>query len=184
MYKNLSQKKLKEYTKSVIEKIGNTKSLIKYHPEYYYFFLFLFERHPRQDKFFNFDDIMINNKKVYLLKGNEKDEVSVLNKCITGRLGDELGKAMRKSIIGQIQSYKNKHPVKICEICYSEENIEVDHVILFSVLKNKFMINREKPIIGKDSMILDNNFDKEWKEYHRKNSILRYLCRDCNLNNI
>ena len=199
MYKSLtSQKKLKEYVRKKIYTIGLCSSIKKSHPEEWDFFIYLFERHSNYpEKFDGLKDISIRYNPVFknqletiIIKDNgDEDDVSVLNKCITGKPKDNLTIAMRNSILPQILEFRNNNSL-ICELCRSVKNIEVDHFEpQFIELKTAFLNNWNgtPPIYFKQnkchSKIFINDdisFEKGWNEYHKKNARLRILCKKCN----
>lgn len=96
MYTNYSQVKLKDYTRQVINSIGICESIKRYFPEHYDFFIFLFARHIcYPEKFKDMCDIKISRNPVFkqlevvILKNDGSvDNVSVMNKCITGLGGN------------------------------------------------------------------------------------------------
>jgi len=102
---------------------------------------------------------------------------------------DPLTSAMRQSINKQINNYKRNHVNKQCIMCYSVNNIEVDHIIKFADLKNDF-INKTPKIPNifdyhpKRGYYLfkksDYDFKKHWQKYHLKNACYQYLCSTCN----
>ncbi len=96
MYANFKTKKqLKAYIREVIDEIGLCPSISKYHPEHMELFMFLFKRHYRYpEKFYGLVDVKIiyspefgkPQLEVWIIKDDgTEDNVSVLNKCITGR---------------------------------------------------------------------------------------------------
>ena len=199
MYKSFnSQKKLKEYVRKNIDEIGKCSSIKKYHPEQWDLFMYLFERHSDYpEKFDGLIDVSIkynpeftNQLETIIVKNNgDEDDVSVLNKCITGKPKDNLTIAMRNSILPQILEFKNNNNL-ICELCKSIKNIEIDHFEpQFIDLKTTFLDNYNDmlPINFKQNnshskIFINNNinFENEWNEYHRKNAKLRVLCKKCN----
>lgn len=95
--------------------------------------------------------------------------------------------------------YIRQNPEKICEICKSIENIQVDHYpVPFSKLLDSF-INEEnidywhinifrsiKKIERCYKWILKFNDEEilpKWIKYHNKNHSYRYLCNSCNSKN-
>lgn len=96
---------------------------------------------------------------------------------------------MRTSIRPQIVEYKNKFKDKKCEICCSEDNIQVDHhnpqfVELYSNFLKQVEIQKPTYFIPLHGSVYfkedDKTFKNEWFEYHEKNSTLRLLCSKCN----
>ena len=117
------------------------------------------------------------------------EDISALNKCITGKNKDNLYIAMRNSIEPQLFEYKNKYRYLKCELCYSDKNIEIDHkephfIDLFSDFIN---LQKYKPTTfssdkyhRKIFTVNDKTFNDEWIKYHKKYSVLRPLCKKCN----
>ena len=196
-YKGLSQKKLKKYTKERVDIIGLCDNLKDEHPEDYIFFInYLFTRHPNYpDKINGLDNVIIKKNpygdlSVYFKTiKNEINDISALNKCITGKEKDNLYIAMRISILPQIVEYRNECCKVICEICKSYHDIEVDHeephfidlmsdfINIEQYMPNKFASDKyHRKILTTE----DNNFNKKWIKYHKINSKLRLLCKKCN----
>ena len=196
-----SQKSLKEYFRQVINEIDVCDSVKTNHLDKYLDFCEVFKRHPKYpDKFFNLVDVKIdhnpiykNQLVVYIIKDNgEIDDVSVLNTCITGKNKNNLLVAMRVAIQPQIDEYRLKNKIKVCEKCGSTDRIEIDHhneKIPFCKLEKDF-ININKIKIPTDFENTeghlkcfkdeDTMFKEEWIKYHKENAILRMLCRKCN----
>ena len=196
-YKGSSQKELKKYTRQVIDGIGICDSLKEKHPEEFDFFVnYLFIRHPNYpEKTEGLVDVIIKynpfgNLSVYFKKSdNQIEDISALDKCITGKDKDNLYIAMRNSITPQIKDYRNKHPNLVCEICSNSENIEIDHkephfIDIFSDFLNEqnykpttFSSDKSHRKIFTEK---DKDFKEKWIEYHKTKSILRPLCKKCN----
>lgn len=193
---NYTQSELKNYTRQVIDSIGVCESIKVSFPEHFDFFNYLFERHERYpEKFKDMCDIMIRRKPglkqqivVYILKNDgSEDDVSVMNKCITGR-SDNLSSAMRNSIMPQILEFKQvtNH---LCTSCRSNQNLEVDHKSPeFIELKERFLEETKLPIPNSFDDNLyhskvfreqDASFKDDWNTYHLKNAVLQFLCKTC-----
>ena len=96
---------------------------------------------------------------------------------------------MRYAILDQILEYKNGCDELICKICKSEQNIQIDHLILFKTLYEDFLNQNTLPIPTtfdttyynsakfKDA---DKEFETSWSNYHKNHAILRCLCNKCN----
>ncbi len=101
----------------------------------------------------------------------------------------KLKSSMRYAISPQIIDFKNKCELLECKFCKSKENIEIDHVILFKLLCDDFLKDRNDISSSFDDTFCfstvfkkdDNQFQDDWIEYHRKNAILQCLCKTCNL---
>ena len=143
-----TQKELKAYTKNIIIEIGLCESIKNKYPEYFNFFIELFERHPNYlEKVNGLKDIKIrNNKKfkkqleVYIEKENgDITDISVLNKCIYGSSGiNNLNKAMRNSIEPQLKNFR-KESNYICVLCGEKKDLEVVLKIQLIKLKKNIM---------------------------------------------
>jgi len=162
--------------------------LIKLHPEYNekrgdgieYFHI---KKHPKY-----------NNFCIWIKQKNKCDLLDFswyecLKKNKTSTLKD-LKKAFRITIEPQINKYKNTLKKFKCELCSSENNPQVDHIIHFEKLVKDFLKINKEPIPSKfnKNNLLELEFKKEnikiknnWYKYHLQNSKLRILCRDCNL---
>lgn len=194
-----TQKQLKQCVRKKIDEIGVCHSIKQFHPEEWDGFMYLFKRHSDYpEKFNGLTDIKIRYNPVYkkqletiIVKNNgDEDDVSVLKNCITGKPKDTLTIAMRNSIYPQIEEFKN-NSIMECVLCCNTKNIHVDHhEPQFIDLKTKFLSNWKGPlpnifeVNGSHSKIfnnIDNEFEKSWIEFHRKNAILRILCEKCNL---
>ena len=196
-----TQTALKKYFREIIDRIGVCETIKTEYPQEYLNFCEVFTRHPEYpDKFFGFVDIKIdynpeikNQLVVYIIKNNgEIDNVSVLQKCITGKPKNNLKIAMRVSIQPQIDEYRNTNFIRLCELCGISDRIEIDHhseKMPFAKLYDDFMENNKLTIptsfnntkshmkCFKES---DYKFEETWVQYHKENAILRMLCRDCN----
>jgi len=197
-FKNLKTKKsLKEYTKTIIDQIGECDSLCK--SEYYPLFIYLCSRHPEYpDKFINMIDIKIQYNKVFrknlegliINKDGSTDSVSFLNTCISGKPKNNLYSAMRYSVVDQILHFKN-NSIQMCCKCKSSDNLHVDHdQPLFINITKSFLQNRNDIPISflqdKQSNItifdpMDSIFINEWNTYHKHTATYQILCRYCNL---
>lgn len=101
---------------------------------------------------------------------------------------DTLKRAMRNHIVPQLKAYRcrTKH---VCTLCGSCQQIEVDHAVKFCTLfydfllertdaPHKFSKNAYNSVCFTDA---DATFARDWSSYHAKHSVLRMLCRACNL---
>jgi len=196
-----SQKTLKHHFREIINKIGVCDSVKTKYPSEYLDLCEVFKRHSDYpEKFIGFVDIkidynpiFINQLEVSIIKNDMTiDDVSVLNNCITGKPKDNLKIAMRVCIQAQIDEYKNKNPIKVCELCGEHDRIEIDHhseKSPFAKLYIDFMDNNKIPIPTsfndtkshmKCFKELDCDFENNWTKYHKENAILRMLCKTCN----
>ena len=120
-------------------------------------------------------------------------------KCFDGRNNKkELSQVMRYSICSQIYNFRNTVFLDdnvLCELCkiniYDNEETHIDHVIMFKDLVKNFMkrydltdITRSKIVdeYGNERWeISDVDIENNWMIYHDKNSVLRAVCKKCNL---
>jgi len=186
--------------KYLINNIGLCSSLILNNPNVYLEFMDLFKNHPEYpDKINDVVDISIIKNKItpkffelQLIK-NVKGEIiteSISYRCCINKPNKDanLKSAMRTAIIPQILDFRNKVLLE-CEICKSNEDIQIDHIIQFQCLYNNFIKNRKDiPHIFDTDLcnraifnIKDKDFKNEWCEFHKDNAKLRCLCKKCNL---
>lgn len=195
-----TQKQIKEYTRNVIKDINICDDIKTHHFNYFnYFTIFLFPRHPSYpEKFINMKNIGIRKNKlfnkhleVFIIKDdNSVLDVSVMNKCISGKKANDLSIAMRNSISPQIKDFKDNLRELKCVKCGSIENIQIDHDTpqFIDLQKNfiessglhtpkKFDNNYWNSKIFKE---IDIDFENEWIKYHKENAKLQPLCEKCN----
>jgi hypothetical protein len=192
-------KKLK-YFKCKINEIGLCCSVKNEHNELYCELMEIFKSHPGYPELFlNVVDVSIAYNKInpikcyelQLIKSNKTSEVVSYRKCFQKPTKDiDLKHAMRYGIKDQILDYKDSCDELICAICRSEQNIQIDHMILFKKLYNHFLSQNTLPIPTEfdntyfnSAMFKDDDveFKNSWYEYHKQHDILRCLCNKCNL---
>ena len=200
MFRNFkTQKELKGYVKECINEIGECYSIKESHPDKWDLFIYLFERHYNYpEKFHGLTDIKIKHNPIFknqletiIVKANgEEDDVSVLNKCITGKPQNNLCIAMRNAILPQILTFKYNNPQQ-CVLCQNTSTIHIDHFEpQFEDLKADFLSAwkdelpdkfRQNECHSKVFEPSDIQFENKWFDYHLKNASLRVLCSNCNL---
>jgi len=199
-----SQTDFKEYANQLIyDKIGLCENIKD--TEYYDELLDLLKRHPQyKNKTENMTNLAIRRntlkKKgfaIWIIKHNDELDVDIswAKQCITQNSNSKdknLTDAFRSSIHPQTIDFRNKN-LHICEKCNQRNNIHVDHIIKFHVLKNDFLKKYKKNIIPYDFDDMkdttgrtcfkekDKQFEIEWQIYHKDNAKLRILCEKCNL---
>jgi hypothetical protein len=110
---------------------------------------------------------------------------------------DPLQSAFRQAIHRQIQQWRDVSKPGTCVECedtdHLHKKLQVDHKEpQFLQLTRDFLtkpINQNPPTSfdyhyktkGKKFKKKDNRFKQRWQNYHRKNAVLQWLCRDCNL---
>ena len=188
------------YYRKLIYDIGLSKSLKQYHNDVYHQFMDLFKNHPEypSSKFENVVDIAIVENKLVkkyfelqLIKSDGTNDNVSYKACIYKPSEDNsLKNAMRYAIKDQILEYRNTCDKLICEMCKSEQNIQIDHVIQFKQLFDNFLLQNTLPIPTQfddnyynSAMFKDDDvkFNNSWSTYHKKHAILRCLCSKCNL---
>jgi hypothetical protein len=189
-----------DYFRCKINDIGLCCSVKHEYHDFYDELLEIFKSHPNYPELFsNVVDVAIaynkiNPKKCYelqLIKSNKTSEAISYRKCFvkTPTKDIDLKHAMRYAIKDQILDYKDSCDELICEICGSEQNIQIDHVILFKQLYDCFLKQNTLIIPTTFDNTYFNSakfkeFDKEcvnsWSNYHKKHAILRCLCNKCN----
>lgn len=194
-----TQKQLKQCVREKLDIIGVCSSIKQFYPEEWDGFMYLFKRHnDYPEKFNGLIDIKIRYNPVYntqletiIVKNNGYEEdVSVLNNCITGKTKDNLTMAMRNSIYPHIAKFKN-NSIMECVLCGNTKNIHIDHYEpQFIDLKIEFLniwkgslpsIFEENKSHSKIFSNIDNEFEKNWIEFHITYALLRVLCKKCNL---
>ena len=142
------------------------------------------------------DIAIIKNKinpkyvELQLIKSNsDTDNISYLACINKPNNTKNLKEAMRYAIVPQILEFKNNQVKLECSICKSNEDIQIDHLILFKHIYDEYIKTRndipsnfnENYFNGAQIKPEDNLFEKEWCEFHQQKAILRCLCKNCNL---
>ena len=187
------------YYRKLIYDIGLCLSLKTNHNDVYHQLMELFKNHPEYpSKFENVVDVAIVENKLIkkyfelqLIKSDGRIDNVSYKACIYKQSKDSnLKNAMRYAIINQILEYRNTCDKLVCEMCRSEQNIQIDHVIQFKQLYNNFLLQNTVPVPTQfddnyynSAMFKDDdfNFENSWYEYHKNHCILRCLCSKCNL---
>ena len=196
-----SNKEIEEYTRDKITKLGLCSSIKSEDISFYYFLKDLFLRHPRYmekevDKAIDFIIVQNGlNKNAYeinfILNNGRIESISWIKCAKETKQNPMVGfkMACRTSVDDQIYIYRSKAN-KVCSICSSRKELEVDHVIHFEKLLSDFLLSNKMKLpssFDKDKYHRecfkpkDKKFGDIWKEYHKKHAILRILCKNCNL---
>jgi hypothetical protein len=195
-----TKREFSNYIKNLIKnEIGICNSLKS--TKYWNEILELMKRHPEyNDKIKNMKDVIIrysffNNIELCIINNDNSETTFSYITAIEGKGNSdkyELTSAMRECISYQILDYRNNNNL-ICKNCNSIDNIEIDHIIPFSKLRDDFIsicktnnTNIPNRFIRKDKVrrefkCEDFNFKKDWIYYHLINSEFQPLCRECNL---
>jgi hypothetical protein len=194
----MTKKELMEYYRNLIYKVGLCQSVKSSHLNLYFELMDLFTNHPDYpEKIKDVVDISIVKNKLnhkylelqILKMDNTTDNISYrccINKPSKNR---DLKNAMRYAILPQIKEFRNNCQILECSICKSSDNVEIDHIILFNRLYDGFIKDRADIPTSYDDNYYnsavfkadDKPFENDWIDYHMKNSILRCLCKTCNL---
>ena len=188
-----------DYFKTKINEIGLCSSIKNEHNEFYNELMDMFKSHPNYSKLFlNVVDVSIAYNKInpikcyelQLMKSNKTPEAVSYRKCFQKPTKNiDLKHAMRYSIKNQILDYRDSCDELICEKCGSEQNIQIDHMILFKNLYDDFLSQNTLTIPTEFDNTYFNSakfknddveFKNSWDEYHKKHAILRCLCNKCN----
>lgn len=109
---------------------------------------------------------------------------------------DPLQSAFRHAVHRQIRQWRDVNKNGRCAQCDDQDHLhlklQVDHKEpQFLELTKAFLalpINQEPPTkfayhhrAGRKFEKKDNRFKTRWQNYHRKNAVLQWLCRSCNL---
>jgi hypothetical protein len=185
-----SKKELTEYTRKLIEELGECQ-ITKEHPKFKFFLELLLRRKTLDEEILYFE-IELNpitrtpnhlsytsNTKTYFswVKCCEQREDTPLQKLV---------KACRTSVKSQINSM---WIMKImgCNECKSLHNLQVDHYYDFKDIFNSFIKSRILPesfekhhatceVIFKKE---DKIFEEEFQKYHSEQALLQFLCEEC-----
>jgi hypothetical protein len=193
------------YVRELIKTIGVCNSVIT-SPELFNELMAIVNNHPNKNKIKNIIDFrIINNKlnknalELNIIKEDGTIEDISWKSCISGKHKthkQQLQDAYRYSVDEQIYNYKQSVPLDYCSLCCNEcimfGGVQIDHVIHFEKLYRDFQnqINIEPPVDfdeasdGSNRRMFkkcDSDYEIAWQEYHKKNGVLRVLCRDCNL---
>ncbi len=199
-----TKKDLTEYTRNLLKHIGICSSIKNKNIDAYNYFIKLFESHPKNpEKTKGIVDLKITQNKVNrsaieinMVKENSVEEDISWVACIKGKTRDPLPIAYRVAIDDQIKEFRKDKPSKCVNCGETKGEMHVDHIIHFE----KLILDFEKLIIApeKDSKLqipklfanhssnmkcfrdTDKEFEKKWKDFHKKNATLRILCKKCN----
>ena len=203
--KSFKTKKSENYVRETIDSLGCCK-IDNTHPNYS-FFVGLLNNHPKCgekigngiDSFYIKHNAM--NRKSYetVVKRNDgtEDVFSWVQCCrFKGKTMNEyLMDAMRTAVSDSIIKYKKEHKL-VCSLCGDENesvgNYHVDHDNpSFRTLRDNFMsITKTKvPSMFTECPVRhltvfhrnDDDFRREWTDYHNANCNLQILCKKCNL---
>lgn len=194
---NKTQKK--QYFKNILNK-GLCDSLKSERPNDFEELITLFSEHPNAiEKRVNdlIDIKIVRNPNNYYYEFNIILSDFTINsisyiQCIdkTQSTNYDLNQAFRTSIRSQTFDFFNQS-TKVCVLCGSKNQCQVDHIILFRYLTKDFLTNKDLLTIPKtfdknDSHQLifqekDKQFSDDWFDYHKNNAVLRILCKKCNL---
>lgn len=189
-----SKTELLDFVKNLLEKRG--ECLIKSSDNDFIFFKDLYARNPKHknhlDKVNGFkickDSTSELTNKVFCIDMNGTEHLFGWRACVDGKGSDNserLMDAFREAINQQITEFsRNK---ECCELCGGNSGkFEVDHIIEFIDLVNKFKMNMnmpdkfEKNHIGQNCFRPEDiSFKDKWTDYHKKNATLQYLCKEC-----
>jgi len=187
-----SKTKLKEYTKNLIKEIGWRKLTEDQHN----FFIELFKRHywwcNHIEKIDHFYCMSSSNSIVIVKKDGEIDYPSYIKACMktdpSKTIRNDLCKSFRNCINDEIKLFrKTTKQAYECELCKSNENLDVDHIYEFNKIVNDFLkIHQNHPTEfhrDRGAFFLEKDFEysKLFQEYHKNiPNNLRYLCKKCN----
>jgi hypothetical protein len=193
-----SKTKLDEHVKQIISEIGPTQSLKQNNQEKYKFFVELFKRHPKYpEKIDGMCDVSITCNKIgkglclnIIKQDGTIDDIS-WKMCVSGKEKDRFKEALRVAIHDQISLFRETNETR-CALCVTTKNVEyhIDHEIHFEELVHNFLktckLNKPTQFQNaednrKKFKTEDENYENEWKIYHKQYAKLRILCKSCNL---
>lgn len=202
-----SKSEITKYFKNIKDKYHGGTLLKEKNMNEYNDVLSLFNEHSKSsEKLKGITNIVIKknpsgSNAFYIVKGDIHEDISylhIINKCLGNDVNtinkkvqlDNLKSAMRYSFYSQKLEFRNNCNDKFCVFCKTTENLEIDHVIEFNIVMKNFLkkTNLETPIEFDDHHTThaaifkkkDIKFEKEWFNYHKENTSLRYLCKKCN----
>lgn len=186
-----SKVQLKSYTKKLI--YDNINTSIKPNDELWTFFIELFKRHPERDYFGEIQQIdLITNKGNYFKVCVYCKKIGIqsisIEKSITARPFtplQKLNKVMRHLIQPEIDNYKLDNS-ECCFKCKTLENLQTDHEIPFSKLRDDFIAVYGYPkgeFLWVEGKLINTDyfFNNAWKRYHLDNATFQTLCKKCNI---
>jgi hypothetical protein len=105
---------------------------------------------------------------------------------------NKLNEAMRNAIYDQITDFKNSSiDIPCCVKCQNIVSLQVDHILPFDIIKKEFLSSMDPDWVplsfDENPMYMNvfkpehNKFAELWKDHHKKNARLQYLCRSCNI---
>ena len=172
-------------------------------------FLFLKDvvgRSPKvenKDHIVRFEFIQVSNQPktlIFCTRDGSKDSVSWLN-CLSGKpkiwsVKEKLIQAFRLAVREQTRKFKLARREFLCALCAKilqhEYDVNVDHIIDFSVLTNNFLetlydvypITHDSFAKNRDLNVfelVDISLLQQWQEYHLQHAQFQILCSRCNL---
>jgi hypothetical protein len=199
-----SKKALTEYTRGLLQKVGEVKSIRKVDPALYDFLIALVQRHPDRDRKvkdpcdFILSRNMMNKKGFHLeilsLDGH-REPISWVT-CCSAKGANRYSMfqaALRVVIESQIRDYKDTTDCSKCEICKGSTKglLHIDHVVHFHTLVDDFLketgiaVPVEYTHVPKTRQTTFNPEDtwigEKFATYHAHQSTLRPVCATCNL---
>jgi hypothetical protein len=111
---------------------------------------------------------------------------SLLGKCVSGKGKTphyQFMSALRFSIDDHIKDFR-KEADYICSNCNGGGYLDVDHVTEFKTLVDDFTENNgicEVVKVNTHYELSDEVYKGKWRDYHKNNCSLQYLCVDCHL---
>jgi len=201
-----TKKALLTYARQLLARLGVTPDVEAADPDAYDFIWSLLQRHPRaEQKLADVKRVEVGepvsskpSKRVYGVwlnyENGERDDVSLLNKCISGGEGtiaSKLRDAFREAVKPQVLQFRRASKAKECVACgdaAAYENLDVDHKVQFIDLMTSFMDGRtDVPstfdsvdgIIHRKFKACDADFETAWIAYHAEHARLQMVCK-CN----
>lgn len=203
-----TQGEFQNYVKKIIyEDIGKCDDVKNTYPLEYNILVKILERHPnftsKSENMCNIkivcDELNINALKTIIVK-EDGDEIDISWRCaISGKSKTpkyELISAMRSSIEEQIFQFKIENKTKMfCVLCNSCKDLQIDHndevgsafdELVFNFIKENNKIPTKFGDTNDNThrrcfLEIDKEFENKWCNYHRQNSKLRVLCKNCNI---
>lgn len=98
-----------------------------------------------------------------------------------------LNQAMRYAVDGQILAYRQQNVNHQCADCHGYDNVQVDHLLQFCIIKRDFLANETDWPGSFDQngfgqwvfKTADQEFADRWAAYHQSRATYQFLCQPC-----
>lgn len=186
------QKDMYVYTQVKINEIKNGS--VYPGDEHFAFIHHILDRHDNKTekigcgvKRFEVSDEIRGGKRIQIYRRDDSKVDFSWVKCVKLNTGKgNLNTCFRNAIRPQIEEFRKTSIGKNCDMCSASQDLQVDHVKLFSHLTREFVKLRPPSEVYQDPTQPNNisfvnaDYAAEWQRYHADNCTLRILCGHCN----